>query len=88
MYYFLMKYSFTRKDGQVIPDSLALLPVFFRLDSEYKQAGLLGGVPDLNRGSDTYVEVEVHDTVTIEQMIPIMDKLGYKPLERNPAPSS
>ncbi|HLD57213.1 MAG TPA: hypothetical protein VJA47_02845 [archaeon] len=81
-----MKYPFIRKDGQVhsknepaATKEIKLFKVFVDFESEYRNAGFPGD-PDIIRGKGgDYIDVQVDDSVTCEQIVPILDRLGYKP---------
>ena len=86
-YQFVIKDDHVRSKGEPVAKALGLFKVFVEFDSWYRTEVRLPGTPDIVRHGDDYIDVQVDDSVTREQIIPILDRLGYKPLE-NPAPSS
>ena len=87
-----MKYSFVIKDyhvrskGESVAKALGFFKVFVEFDSWYRTEARLPGTPDIVRQGDDYIDVQVDDSVACETIVPILDRLGYKSLEK-PAPS-
>jgi len=81
-----MKYPFVIKDEHTIPADgspiskmLGIFEVFVEFDSWYRNEARLPGQPDITRRGDNYIDVQVDDSVACETIVPILDRLGYKP---------
>ncbi len=86
-----MKYQFVRKDEIVQPGgepaalrAARLFRTYLKFDDECCKAGL-PKTPEFDpTEGGKRIEVTVGDSLTHGKIVPILDKLGYRPLENIP----